>query len=295
MSKAARSSKTSIWPEATKWMIIPAVLFTLIMTGFPLLYAIFLSLNHFLFGSHARFVGVQNYIRMFHNPVFWYGLLVTFVLYFIALAAELVLGTYIGLLLHKKLAGVRVLRTVLLAPFAMPPVVVGMMWLILLDPSFGVVNYLLSSIGLDKGLFLASPTWVVPTLAAIDTWQWTPFIALIVLGGLQTLPVEPYEAALLEGASRLQILRHITLPLLRPTLVTAAILRSVDLLRFFDTIYITTQGGPVHASTTLNIYAYQEGFVYFKIGYASSVMITLFVLVIVTVMGLTLLRKSVAY
>lgn len=276
-------------------MIAPAVVFTLLMTGFPLLYAIFLSLNHFLFGSNAKFVGIANYIRMFHDPVFWNGLVVTFALYVIALTAELVLGTYIGLLLHKKLAGVRLLRTVLLAPFAMPPVVVGMMWLILLDPSFGVINFVLSSVGLHKGLFLASPTWVVPTLAAIDTWQWTPFIALIVLGGLQTLPAEPYEAALLEGASRLQILRYITLPLLRPTLITAAILRSVDLLRFFDTIYITTQGGPVHASTTLNIYAYQEGFVYFKIGYASSVMITLFILVILTVMGLTLLRKSVAY
>jgi multiple sugar transport system permease protein len=173
----------------------------------------------------------------------------------------------------------------------MPPVAVGMMWLILLDPSFGPANYILELIGLEKSLFLASPRLVIRTLAAIDTWQFTPFVVLILLGGLQTLPEEPYEAAEIDGATRRQRFFYITLPLLRPSIITATILRSIDLLRFFDTIYITTQGGPGTASTTLNIYAYNTGFVYFRMGYASALMITLMAVVLITVVFFNFLRK----
>jgi multiple sugar transport system permease protein len=163
---------------------------------------------------------------------------------------------------------------------------------VILDPSLGAANYLLSQLGLPRGDWLASPHWVVPTIALIDTWQWTPFVALIVLGGLQTLPSEPYEAAYLDGATPFQVFVHITLPMLRATLLTAAILRSVDLLRFFDTIYITTQGGPGNSSTTLNIYAYKRGFEFFDIGYASAIMIALLGLVLAIVSGLVRLRRS---
>jgi multiple sugar transport system permease protein len=173
----------------------------------------------------------------------------------------------------------------------MPSVVVGMMWLVILDPSLGAANFVLQSLGLPPSNWLASPWMVVPTIALIDTWQWTPFVALIVLGGLQVLPIEPYEAAAIDGARPWQTFWYLTVPLLRPSLLTAATLRSVDLLRFFDTIYITTQGGPSNASTTLNIYAFRIGFEFFDIGYASALMITLLTIVLGAVMVFAQLRK----
>ncbi|TVR03190.1 MAG: sugar ABC transporter permease [Spirochaetaceae bacterium] len=262
------------------WLIAPAALFTVIMTAFPILQVVHLSTREFVIGFRSVYTGLDNYREMLADPIFWSGMRVTFELYFLSLAAQLVIGLYLAILLHRALKGSRLLRTVLLSPLAMPPVAVGMMWLILLDPSFGPVNYLLELVGMNKSLFLASPRLVVQTLAAIDTWQYTPFVTLILLGGLQALPEEPYEAAEIDGASRAQRFWRITLPLLRPSIITASILRSVDLLRFFDTIYITTQGGPGTASTTLNIYAYRTGFVFFRMGYASALMLTLMVMVL---------------
>jgi len=274
------------------WLVAPAGIFMVTLTAIPFGYVIYLSMQDFLVGMNPIFTGLQNYVEMAKDPVFWNGLKVTFFLYAISLAAQLTVGLYVAILLDRNLRGARVLRTILLTPLAMPPVAVGMMWLILLDPSFGPVNYFIQALGLPKSLFLASPTGVIPTLAGIDTWQYTPFVVLIILGGLQSLPSEPYEAARIDGASATQMFWRITLPLLFPSIITAAVLRSIDLLRFFDTIYITTQGGPGNASTTLNIYAYKSGFVYFHMGYASALMLTLFVIVLVMVLLLSRLRRA---
>jgi multiple sugar transport system permease protein len=182
-----------------------------------------------------------------------------------------------------------------ISPFMMPPVVAGMMWLVILDPSLGAANYILQAFGLPPSEWLASPTWVIPTVALIDSWQWTPYVALIVLGGLQSLPPSVYEAAQIDGASPFKTFQRITLPLLMPTIVTAIILRSVDLLRFFDIIYITTQGGPGNASNTLNIYGFRVGFEFFNIGYASALMLTLTAIVFGAVLALNRLRGAVAW
>jgi multiple sugar transport system permease protein len=213
----------------------------------------------------------------------------------LSLVLQLVFGVWLALVLFhaKRLPGI--VRSLFISPFMMPPVVAGMMWLVILDPSLGAANYILSALGLPPSDWLASPTWVVPTVALIDTWQWTPYVALIVLGGLQSLPPSVYEAAQIDGASALRTFRRITLPLLLPTIVTATILRSVDLLRFFDIIYITTQGGPGNASNTLNIYGFRKGFEFFEIGYASALMITLSAIVLGAVMLLMQARKRVAW
>lgn len=271
--------------------MVPAVLFTVLLIGFPLIYTVYLSLNQVPLGRPARFIGAENFTRMLDDPLFWNGLWITLVLFLGSLIVQLVLGTYVGLLLNTALRGRTLLRAILLSPFVMPPVVVGMMWLVLLDPSVGAVNFLVESIGLPRSTWLASPTMVVPTLILIDTWQFTPFVALIVLGGLQAIPITPYESASIDGATPWQMFVHITVPLLRPAIVSAMILRSVDLLRFFDIIYITTAGGPGNASTTLNIYAFRQGFEFFKLGYASAVMLALFVLVLIVSVTLTRFRR----
>ena len=278
-----------------KWMMLPAVLFVAVMVIFPFGYALWLSLLDYKIGQPVRFVGGGNYQALAADPQFWNGLRLTFYLYAGALLLQLVLGVALGLLLHRLETLKGLIRTLMVSPFMLPPVVVGMMSIVVLDPGMGVANYLLKSAHLPTSLFLASTDFVIFTVIMIDTWQWTPFVALIVLGGLQSLPTRVFEAADIDGAVGWRRFVYITLPLLGPTIVTAAVLRSVDLLRFFDVIYITTQGGPGFASSTLNIYAYRKGFEFSDIGYAAALMITLSTIVFAAVLVFAQLRRKVAW
>ena len=273
----------------------PAVGFTLLLIAFPFFYTIWLSLQRVQLGGQGTFAGAVNYTHMLADPEFWNGLWVSIALYVLSLVLQLVSGTYLALLLFnaKRMPGL--LRSLLISPFMLPPVVAGMMFLVILDPSIGAANWLLTEVGLPPSDWLASPQWVVPTIALIDTWQWAPYVALIVLGGLQSLPPSVYEAAQIDGASAFRTFRRITLPLLLPTLATATILRSVDLLRFFDIIYITTQGGPGNASDTLNVYGFRVGFEFFQFGYAAALAVTLTAIVLGAVLLLNQLRNAVAW
>jgi multiple sugar transport system permease protein len=246
-------------------------------------------------GSDPRFTGFANFSRMVADDEFWNGLRLTLLLYLTSLALQMALGTWLGLLLARATFARRLVRTVMVSPFMLPPVVVGMMAIVILDPSFGIANWLLSLFGLPPGLWLSDPSTVIATVAALDTWQWTPFVALIVMGGYLSLPSDVFEASEIDGASGWQRFRLVTLPLLLPTIVTAAVLRSVDLLRLFDIIYLTTQGGPGTASTTLNILAYRRGFEFFDLGYASAIMVTLSTIVFGSVLIFARLRKAVAW
>jgi multiple sugar transport system permease protein len=274
-------------------LLAPMLVFLLLMVGMPVLYAIGLSFTKFHFGSDPVFNGLDNYRTMFADPLFWTGLRLTFELYAMALVMQLAFGVWLGLLLNRVRVLRRVVRTIMLSPFVMPPVVVAMMWVIILDPFQGAANYILLSLGLPQSGWLSSPPIVLPIFAMLDTWQAAPLVALLVLGGVQTLPQSVYEAAAIDGASGFALLRHITLPLLTPTLVTVAVLRSVDLLRFFDLIYIITQGGPGDASTTLNIYAFRRGFEFFDMGYASTLMIALSVTILGVIVCIVRLRRIV--
>ena len=278
-----------------RWMMLPAVGFVLAMIVFPFLYAGWLALNDFVFGSSMRFTGAGNFARLAHDPEFVNALALTFILYAVSLAMQLVLGTWLALVLNRveRLKGL--VRTVAISPFMLPPVVVGMMAIVIFDPSFGIANWVLAQAGFGPRLWLSDPEWAILTVAVIDTWQWTPFVALIVLGGLQALPQRVFEAAEVDGAVGWRRFLYITLPLLGPTLLTAAVLRSVDLLRFFDIIYITTRGGPGIATQTVNIFAYRRGFEFLDIGYASAAMIVLSLTVLVTVLAFARLRRALAW
>lgn len=278
-----------------RWMAFPALAFAATLIVYPFGYAVWLAFADVQLGRDPVFVGFGNFRRMFADQEFWNGLRLTFFLYFISLGAQLVLGTWLGLLLARSQSARGIVRTILVSPFMLPPVVVGMMAIVILDPSFGIANWLLAEMGLPPGLWLSDPNTVMWTVAGLDTWQWTPFVALIVMGGYLSLPTDVYDAAEIDGATSWQRLRYITLPLLAPTLITAAVLRSVDILRFFDIIYLTTQGGPGTSSTTLNILAYRRGFEFFELGYASAVMVTLAAIVFGTVLVFARLRRAVTW
>jgi len=276
-------------------MLWPALLFSAAMIVFPFGYAVFLSLEEFVFGTKPRFVGLGNYLTLAGDPQFWNGFQLTVTLYLVSLALQLVTGTWLGLLLARLDVARGLVRTVMVSPFMLPPVVVGMMAIVILDPGFGIANWLLAQLGLPPRQWLADPETVILTVAMIDTWQWAPFVALIVLGGRLSLPQDVFESAAIDGATGWQCFRRVTLPLLAPTLVTAVVLRSVDLLRFFDVIYITTGGGPGYASTTFNVLAYKRGFEFFDIGYASAIMVTLSSLVFGSVLAFARLREAVRW
>ena len=276
-------------------LMLPAVIFVVLMVIFPFGYAFWLSLQDYRIGQAVKFIGIGNYTALIQDEQFWNGIKLTFILYITALILQLILGVGLGMLLHRVQLMRGLVRTVMVSPFMLPPVVIGMMSIVILDPGMGVANYLLKAANLPTSLFLASTDYVIYTVVLIDTWQWTPFVALIVLGGLQSLPTKIYEAAAIDGATGWREFIYITLPLLGPTILTAAVLRSVDLLRFFDVIYITTQGGPGYASSTLNIYAYRKAFEFTDIGYAAALMITLSTIVFGVVLVFSQFRKRVTW
>lgn len=276
-------------------MVAPAAIFTLAMILFPILYSIYLSLVKWTPGAEDNpFVGLSNYIRMFNDPVFWLALSITLKLFLVCLFFETVIGIYLGILLSKDIPGQKFLQALILLPSIIASVAIGMMWILIYDPTLGVATYFLKSVGLKPVLWLADPDIVINAIAIIDVWEWTPFMALIVTGGIRALPNEPFEAALIDGASRWQTFKYVTLPLLRPVIMVAILLRSVDLIRFFDTVYIMTKGGPNDASTTLNVYSYLQGFSYMDMSYGSAVMLFLLALVMGFSIIISALRRKVA-
>lgn len=158
-------------------------------------------------------------------------------------------------------------------------------------PQLGVLNYLLTSIGLPPSTWVYDGSTVIPTLVMVETWQWTPLVMLIVLGGIASLPTDPYEAAVLDGASAWQMFRHITLPLVMPFIMVATVIRIIDALKTFDTIYVITLGGPGSASETVNILLYQTAFAYYDLGYGSAMVVVFFVLILLISMLLLQLRQ----
>ncbi len=159
------------------------------------------------------------------------------------------------------------------------PVAIALVWTMMFHPQLGVLNYLLTSVGLPPSTWVYDSATVIPTLVMVETWQWTPLIMLIVLGGLASLPADPYEAAELDGANGWQCFWHITLPLVWPFILVALVLRAVDALKAFDTIFVITGGGPGTSSETLNLYLYQQAFAYYDIGFASAIVVVFFVLI----------------
>ncbi|WP_409347238.1 carbohydrate ABC transporter permease [Paenibacillus sp. MBLB4367] len=271
-----------------KWVYtLPAVLFVLLMMVFPIVYTLRISFFEWSMSATTppKWVGLENYVALFHDSRFWHATRATFYFTFVALIFETVLGIAIAVLLNREFIGKNLVKTVFLLPMVATPVAMGLVWLLIYEPSIGVANTLLKSLGLKPLLWLASPSQVLPSLIVIDVWEWTPMISLIIMAGLSTLPSDPYEAADVDGASAWTKFTAITLPLLRPTIIVAAMLRLIDVLKTFDIIYATTQGGPNFASETLNLYGYVLGFQYFKLGMASSLLVIFFALV----MALTLL------
>ena len=288
--RAVHPTARGIWP-----FVVPAAVVTALLVLLPIAYTVWLSVtDRQSDGTNAGFLGFDNYARMFADPAFYNSLTVTLFLFVVCLAVETVLGLALGYVMSLDVPGRRVFQGMMLIPAITASVAVGLLWLLIMDPSLGVANELLAVIGIDPVVWLGDPSIAPWSIALVDIWQWTPFMALIISAGIRSLPEEPFEAAAIDGASGWRTAWNIGLPLLRPVLTVAMLLRTVDLVRFFDTIYIMTQGGPVDSTNTLNVYGYNEAFIDQEPSYAATLQIALLVLVVLIAAVFTLVRRRAA-
>ncbi|WP_240423595.1 carbohydrate ABC transporter permease [Microbacterium halotolerans] len=287
------------WVDANlKWILIaPPVVFITLLIAFPIGYTIFLSLTDAQ-GAVTRpfdFVGFDNYAYWLQDANrFWPAVWRTAYFTGMALLLELVIGLAIAMLLRKTFRGQGLVRVLILLPLVATPVAVGMMWLLLFEPTIGFVNVLMDAIGLPRQGWLSDKDMALNTVLFVEVWQWTPMIVLILLAGLSTLPNEPDEAARVDGANAWQRFWHITLPLLTPVIAAAALLRAIDALKTFDIIYATKGrgGGSSHEAETLNILAYSDAFEYSNYGRASALLMLFFMFIVIVLSVLAIMRKK---
>ena len=262
------------------WFIVPAAVVVLAVIIFPWIFTIYVSAHDWHLGGARSWVGFDNYIKLFSDSRFGWAMLRTLFYTVLAVVFPMLLGLAAALAFNRKFPMRGLARTIFILPMMATPVAVALVWTMTFHPQLGVLNWLLGQVGLPPSMWIYSANTVIPTLVMIEVWHWTPLVMLLILGGLASLPVDPYEAAKIDGANGWQAFRHITLPLLMPFIVVALIIRCIDALKAFDTIYVITQGGPGSASETINIFLYLQAFAFYNVGYASAVVVVFFVIIL---------------
>ncbi|HSB10800.1 MAG TPA: sugar ABC transporter permease [Blastocatellia bacterium] len=276
-------------------MIAPTVAVLVALSIYPLFYSVRVAFQ-IGSGAAARW-SLANFGRLAGDGFFLSALAHTLVYAAIALTFEFLLGLGLAVMLDRPLRGRSLFRSVLLVPMMLPPVVVGVVWRLMLNPDFGAINGTLKGAGVNTEAltWTASPILALGSVIAVDIWQWTPFMFLVLLAGLQSIPQEPYEAALIDGSSGWQTFLHVTLPLLKPAILIALLLRTMDLLRVFDQIFILTEGGPGFSTETVSLYIYRTAFRFADFGYAAAMSFVLLLLTNVVSVGyIRLLQKQEA-
>lgn len=249
--------------------------FVLIMPG---IISTILSFFSYELGKQSvTFVGFKNYLDIVFDPIFWNGLRISLIYMGITIPVQFVLGGSIALLLSYQRKYRNVTRILFLLPYMLTPVVAGIQWLWLYNPQFGLINYFLNLMGIHEyGGLLSNPSTALLAIIIAAVWRSTPVVMLFLVTGLESLPGTLLDAAKIDGASKLQELVFIDLPLLRPIILVLLILRSVDAFKAFDMIYVLTGGGPANATMNLGILTYQQSFVFFKLGYGAGISIIMF-------------------
>jgi multiple sugar transport system permease protein len=289
----------SLWTRLTHdrwlkyWLLLPTVGILLVLSAYPLLYSLYLSLFNYRLNKYT-FIGLANYQQMFQDTLFWGSVKTTLIFTAVVVPTELVLGLLLALLLNEELRFRGIYRTALIIPMVLAPVVVGILFRLLYNIDFGLPNYLLENV-----FHLARIDWFgnsdlsLVAIMTMDIWQWTPFMFLVLLAGLQSIPVDLYEAARVDGASAWQSFWRITLPLLRPTVMVGLLVRSMDALRIFDQVFVTTQGGPGTSTEVVSFFIYKQAFKFTHITYAAAlVMVLLVITLFISVFYVRLLRSG---
>ena len=275
------------------WILIaPATIGFLVFAVYPTLRGIYLSFTDFHVLTPPKWTGLDNIVELIHDDMFWSSLLVT--VYFVVLSV--VIGTIFSVItavvLHR-LTGSTVIRGLIILPFLVSGVVAATVWSWMMDSQLGIINVVLTHVFGHPTLFLGSGAWAIPSIAMISVWKSMGYNAIIVFAGLQTIPPTVYEAGRIDGAGEIRMFRHLTLPLLRPILAMVIILTVIGSFQVFDLVQVTTKGGPANASNVLPMYIYTKAFSQFDFGYAATMSLALFVLLmVITFLQMRMLRAN---
>ena len=273
------------------YFMLPAVILVGIVLIFPIIYSLVISTFqwHLVDTSQRAFVGLGKYLELFHDEEFWHSLKLQLGFILIAIPIELLIGFFVAILLNRSFPGADIVRTLLLLPVFILPVLSGLTWRFMFMPEYGPISYLAGLLGFDFPAFFADPHLAYSAVIIQDIWRMWPFMFMILYAGLSTIPVSLLEAAEIDGATFRHKVINIYLPMLRPTIVTALLLRVIDALRIFSEVFVMTEGGPGNATTLFSIYVHRQAFRYFNVGTASSMAI--FLLVLSLIFAMTLVRK----
>jgi multiple sugar transport system permease protein len=283
--RVTTTRRRRLWRQeaALPYLLLAPALVLLVGMVYPFCLGVYYSLtNYWLqYPKRFRFIWFDNYINLLSEPLFSRALQFTLGFTLAAVVVQVGLGLAVALFLHARIPGRKVMRALMLLPLMMPPVISALMWKIMMaSTNAGILNHMLSFLGVDPINWFGSTKGAIVSILIIDTWGNLPFVALILLGALQALPTEPYEAARVDGASPFATLRYITLPLLTPFILLAVTFRTMDSLRVFDVIYATTMGGPNDATTNLQIMALQYSFQWYQMGKGMAQAIVLLLVVV---------------
>jgi len=263
-------------------MAIPTVVFLLAICIYPLLNSLYLTFNEWSLTSNRppKWIWLGNFWELIRDDRFWSSLKTTAIFTAGVVSIEMCIGLFLALSASRNTKFRQVCRSIILIPMMITPVVLGLIWKYMFNPENGIINYLLGLIGIDGPIWLGEPAPALPAVMIVDIWQWTPFVFLLLLSGIASLPPEVFEAARVDGASPRQMFRYITLPLLMPFMLVALLIRFIDSFKIFDTIFVMTRGGPANATETLSIYTYKVGLNFFRMGYAAT--LSYVILIIIT-------------
>src|SRR5919106_2885237 len=261
--------------------VLPALVLIFAVIVFPWVFTIWMSAQDWRVAQTQTFAGFSNYTTLLTDQRFLESIGHTIFFTILAVVLPVLFGVASAVVFHQRFPWRGVLRALFIMPMMATPVAVALIWTMMFHPQLGVLNYLLSLVGIPPQMWVYDQSTVIPSLVLVEVWHWTPLVMLIVLGGLASLPTEPYESALIDGASQWQMFRHITFPMVLPFIMVAVVIRTIDALKAFDTIFVITQGGPGTASETINIYLYLQAFAFYNIGHASAVVVVFFALIVV--------------
>lgn len=291
-----RRPRRDLWARlvASPWVLLaPAVVALGAVAGYPLIDGIRSSFRTFRYGRDVGSAGFKNYSDVFSDQTFWTALGTTAKYVALAVSIETLLGLGLALLVFNQLRFSRFFRVGLLLPMTIAPVVVGVIWRLMYASDIGVVNPIFSALGLGNPDVLANPGSAFLGVVAVDIWEWTPLLFLIILAGLQSLPQEPLEAARVDGAGPARLFFDHTLPLLRPVLMVAIVLRLIDAIGTFDQIFVLTRGGPGTATQLISTYSYNTAFTFTDYGRAMAMVVSLLVLVVLlSLVAIRMMRKA---
>ncbi|GAA1881858.1 carbohydrate ABC transporter permease [Asanoa iriomotensis] len=287
-----RATKRRDDRRAAWWFLLPVLVGFTVFYGYPAVRGLWYSVTDYTMLNTPSYVGAENYTELMRDSEFWHSLLVTGWYVLLNIGSQTILALGLAALMHRLTRSV-VLRATLLLPWLVPNVTIGLLWMWLLDTNLGFLNHLLGTLGLGPVGFLSDATWAMPSIAAINTWAYTGYTALLLYAGMLQIPQHLYESAAIDGANEFRMFRRITLPLLRPVLALVLVVSLIGSFQIFDTIAVTTKGDPVGATRAIYYFIYEEAFRFFHLGYAAAAAICLaLILGVLTVIQMRLLRAS---